>query len=116
MKWIEAKMTELGVSRNPNYKICFMLDSLAMITVHTPKYGVIDVSIMLHWLCLGIMVNTSSQLENSILYYWYLPLVLDWEMFPFVSLGDLDLVMPCGSLLGPKIYSGSNIFLVKSFR
>ena len=45
MKWIEAKMTELGVSRNPNYKICFMLDSLAMITVHTPKYGVIDVSI-----------------------------------------------------------------------
>ncbi|XP_013400820.1 ubiquitin-like domain-containing CTD phosphatase 1 [Lingula anatina] len=43
MKWIEAKMQELGCKSNPNYKICFMLDSTAMITVHTPKYGVIDV-------------------------------------------------------------------------
>ncbi|ESO05305.1 hypothetical protein HELRODRAFT_156877 [Helobdella robusta] len=43
MKWIEAKMNELGVSKNPNYKLCFMLDSLAMITVHVSSYGVIDV-------------------------------------------------------------------------
>ncbi|XP_074640862.1 ubiquitin-like domain-containing CTD phosphatase 1 [Tubulanus polymorphus] len=43
MKWIEAKMNELGVSANPNYKLTFMLDSTAMITVHSPKYGVIDV-------------------------------------------------------------------------
>lgn len=43
MKWIKAKMKELGVSSNPNYKLCFMLDSLAMISVHTPKYGVIEV-------------------------------------------------------------------------
>lgn len=43
MKWVEVKMKELGVTSHPNYKICFMLDSLAMISVHTPKYGVIEV-------------------------------------------------------------------------
>lgn len=43
MKWIEAKMQELGVSTNANYKITFMLDSAAMITVHTPRRGLIDV-------------------------------------------------------------------------
>ncbi|XP_029439998.1 ubiquitin-like domain-containing CTD phosphatase 1 [Rhinatrema bivittatum] len=43
MKWIEAKMKELGVSTNDNYKITFMLDSAAMITVHTPRRGLIDV-------------------------------------------------------------------------
>ncbi|XP_006011460.1 ubiquitin-like domain-containing CTD phosphatase 1 isoform X1 [Latimeria chalumnae] len=43
MKWIEAKMKELGVSTNPNYKISFMLDSAAMITVHTPKRGLVEV-------------------------------------------------------------------------
>lgn len=44
MKWIEEKMKLLGVVSNPNYKIAFYLDSLAMISVHTPKYGVMDVS------------------------------------------------------------------------
>lgn len=34
---------ELGVSTNANYKITFMLDSAAMITVHTPRRGLIDV-------------------------------------------------------------------------
>lgn len=43
MKWIEEKMKLLGVSSNPNYKILFYLDSLAMISVHTPKYGVMNV-------------------------------------------------------------------------
>ncbi|KAM4800382.1 ubiquitin-like domain-containing CTD phosphatase 1 [Urocitellus parryii] len=43
MKGIEAKMKELGVSTNANYKITFMLDSAAMITVHTPRRGLIDV-------------------------------------------------------------------------
>ncbi|XP_019867650.1 ubiquitin-like domain-containing CTD phosphatase 1 isoform X2 [Aethina tumida] len=43
MKWIEEKMKLLGVVSNPNYKIAFYLDSLAMISVHTPKYGVMDV-------------------------------------------------------------------------
>ncbi|CAJ0968362.1 unnamed protein product [Ranitomeya imitator] len=43
MKWIEAKMKELGVSTNENYKITFMLDSAAMITVHTPRRGLIAV-------------------------------------------------------------------------
>lgn len=28
---------------NPSYKITFMLDSAAMITVHTPKRGVVEV-------------------------------------------------------------------------
>ena len=30
---------------NPNYKITFMLDSAAMITVHTPKRGVVEVCV-----------------------------------------------------------------------
>jgi ubiquitin-like domain-containing CTD phosphatase 1 len=42
MKWIEAKMKELGVSTNANYKITFMLDSAVMVTVHTPRRGLID--------------------------------------------------------------------------
>ena len=44
MKWIEEKMRLLGVSTHPDYKIMFYLDYLAMITVHTAKYGTIDVS------------------------------------------------------------------------
>ncbi|XP_066973890.1 ubiquitin-like domain-containing CTD phosphatase 1 [Macrobrachium rosenbergii] len=43
MKWIEEKMKLLGVSSHPDYKIVFYLDSLAMITVETQKYGVIEV-------------------------------------------------------------------------
>ena len=46
MKWIIEKMKLLGVDKHPSYKIAFYLDSLAMISVHTPKYGVIDVSIL----------------------------------------------------------------------
>ncbi|XP_007889601.1 ubiquitin-like domain-containing CTD phosphatase 1 isoform X2 [Callorhinchus milii] len=42
MKWIEVKMKELGVTTNSSYKITFMLDSAAMITVHTPKRGVVE--------------------------------------------------------------------------
>ena len=48
MKWIEVKMRELGVEKNPNYKILFYLDHDAMITVHTQKYGLIDVSYHLY--------------------------------------------------------------------
>ena len=44
MKWIEVKMKELGVTTNPNYKIAFFMDHGAMITVHSPDYGLIDVS------------------------------------------------------------------------
>lgn len=43
MKWIEEKMKLLGVSSNTDYKILFYLDSLAMISVHTSKYGVVEV-------------------------------------------------------------------------
>lgn len=47
MKWIEEKMRLLGVSSHSDYKIMFYLDYLAMITVHTMKYGTIDVSQLL---------------------------------------------------------------------
>ena len=39
MKWVEVKMQQLGVTNNPNYKITFMLDHKAMITVRTEKHG-----------------------------------------------------------------------------
>lgn len=32
------------MTNHPNYKITFILDSAAMITVHTPKRGVVEVS------------------------------------------------------------------------
>lgn len=43
MKWINEKMKLLGVTSHPDYKIAFHLDSLAMISVQTPKYGVVNV-------------------------------------------------------------------------
>lgn len=43
MRYIEAKMNELKVSTNPNYKIVFYLDSAAMISVHSQKYGLLNV-------------------------------------------------------------------------
>lgn len=42
MKWIDAKMEELGMLSNPNFKISMVMDDLAMITVDTPTYGVIE--------------------------------------------------------------------------
>ena len=51
MKWIEVKMRELGVTGNPNYKITFMLDSKAMISVFTEQYGVVgmDYSLLIDY-------------------------------------------------------------------
>jgi len=43
MKWIEVKMKELGAATHADYKLAFYLDSSAMISVHTPKYGVVEV-------------------------------------------------------------------------
>lgn len=43
MRYIEAKMDELKVSSNPNYKIVFYLDSGAMISVESQKYGSLNV-------------------------------------------------------------------------
>jgi len=43
MKWIEEKMKLLGVSSHSDYKIAFYLDSLAMISIVTPKYGIVQV-------------------------------------------------------------------------
>ncbi|CAJ2677226.1 unnamed protein product [Trifolium pratense] len=42
MKWINLKMSQLGVLDNPNYKITALLDHLAMITVQTASRGVFD--------------------------------------------------------------------------
>uniref|UniRef100_A0A8C1CSZ4 FCP1 homology domain-containing protein n=1 Tax=Cyprinus carpio carpio TaxID=630221 RepID=A0A8C1CSZ4_CYPCA len=58
MKWIDAKIKELGVMDNPNYKITFMLDSAAMITVHTPKRGVVEVK------PLGVIWGKYSEFYN----------------------------------------------------
>lgn len=43
MKWIVEKMKLLGVQTHENYKIMLYLDSSAMITVHCPKRGVVEV-------------------------------------------------------------------------
>ena len=43
MKWIDEKMKLLGCTTNPNYKLAFYLDSRAMISVQTEKYGLVDV-------------------------------------------------------------------------
>eukprot|EP00794_Sanderia_malayensis_P005274 gene5274-5940_t len=82
MKWIEAKMQsvhendpkktttvgtsnlqELGVTDSPNYKIMFILDSSAMITVHSQKYGIIETK------PLGVIWGKYSQYssKNSIM-------------------------------------------------
>ncbi|RXN26025.1 ubiquitin-like domain-containing CTD phosphatase 1 [Labeo rohita] len=49
---------ELGVTDNPSYKITFMLDSAAMITVHTPKRGVVEVK------PLGVIWGKYSEFYN----------------------------------------------------
>lgn len=43
MRWIEEKMKLLGCTTNPNYKLSFYLDSRAMISIQTEKYGIVDV-------------------------------------------------------------------------
>lgn len=51
MKWIEEKMRLLGVASHPDYRIAFYLDIHAMISVHTPKYGLTQVSISSLYFC-----------------------------------------------------------------
>ena len=36
-------MNEIGVSKNPNYKVAFYLDCAAMISVYTAEYGLLNV-------------------------------------------------------------------------
>ena len=43
MRWIEEKMKLLGCDKNPNYNLSFYLDSRAMISIQTEKYGIVDV-------------------------------------------------------------------------
>ena len=42
LKWIELKMGEMGVLAHEDYKVCGLIDSGAMVTVETPKYGVFN--------------------------------------------------------------------------
>lgn len=42
MKWMKVKMEALGVLNNDKFKVTFMLDYRAMLTVHNAKYGVFD--------------------------------------------------------------------------
>ena len=41
MKWIEAKMAELGVLKNPSFKIAMFVDDGAMITVQDEEGHVV---------------------------------------------------------------------------
>ena len=45
MKWIEEKMKLLGCDRHPGYRLAFYLDSRAMISIHSEKYGVVEVRV-----------------------------------------------------------------------
>ncbi|XP_001656652.2 ubiquitin-like domain-containing CTD phosphatase 1 [Aedes aegypti] len=59
MKWIVEKMKLLGVTTHPDYKLVFMLDSEAMITVHCPVRGVIEVK------PLGVIWGKYSQYSSK---------------------------------------------------
>ncbi|CAN7990733.1 unnamed protein product [Ixodes hexagonus] len=64
MKWIDAKLWELGVTRHAQYKICFLLDSAAMISLHTSKFGMVDIKpLALIWAKLP-----SYRPENTIMF------------------------------------------------
>lgn len=64
MKWIVEKMKLLGVHSNENYKCMFYMDSSAMITVHCPKRGVVEVKpLAVIW---GKMKQYSS--KNTIMF------------------------------------------------
>ena len=61
MKWIQVKMDQLGVSGNLNYKIAFMLDSKAMISVFAEQYGVVEVRKRLQLGGLNFPLNTGFE-------------------------------------------------------
>ena len=58
MKWIDAKMEELGMLSNPSFKISMVMDDLAMITVDTPVDGVIEVCEM------PLLVDINSETKS----------------------------------------------------
>ena len=39
----EEKMKLLGCDRHPSYRLAFYLDNRAMISIHSEKYGVVEV-------------------------------------------------------------------------
>jgi len=58
-------MKELGVTSHADYKLCMLLDDLAMITVDTPTYGVIEANTHtscyepIIWFFIIVVVNLS---------------------------------------------------------
>lgn len=64
MKWIDAKLWELGVTRHAHYKICFLLDAAAMISLQTTKFGMVEIKpLALIWAKLPIY-----RPENTIMF------------------------------------------------
>jgi len=59
MKWIEEKMKLLGCSTNSNYKLAFYVDSRAMISIQTEKYGIVEVK------PLGVIWGKYSQYSSK---------------------------------------------------
>lgn len=47
MKWVEVKMRALGVLGHVDYRISFMLDFRAMVTIHTEKRGALLAAVCL---------------------------------------------------------------------
>lgn len=43
MRWIQAKMEEMGALKHPDYKLVFFLDCGAMISIYTAEYGLLNV-------------------------------------------------------------------------
>ena len=74
MKWIEVKMQQLGVLGNPDYKITFMLDHKAMITVQTERYGeqnashgtflLVQSALGHAWCCIGLCMSKRSAVKS----------------------------------------------------
>ena len=62
---------ELGILDNPNYKICFLLDSGAMITVLSSKYGLIEVGCDSLHVIVCTSVSTQVKPTSSICYSWH---------------------------------------------
>lgn len=91
-KWIEAKMKELHVTINPDYKLCMLLDDLAMITVDTPTYGVIEARMNL-LLIDGLMIcycRTLLQLATAEIINYFCEQVACVEVHLQVSGYSLD--------------------------
>ena len=79
MKWIEEKMKVLGCDRHPDYKLTFYLDSKAMISIHSPKYGVIEVKMLANFCTVKCDLQRKTTWDRS---FQVKPLGVIWKKFP----------------------------------